>query len=77
MIYFACSLPLFNGNAVSRLKSAFELGMVHMIVGTDAKYNGENFEIDNPWYREVSVAKYFARVIYNTFHKKSITKLLE
>ncbi|MFO8016021.1 MAG: ribose-phosphate diphosphokinase [Candidatus Woesearchaeota archaeon] len=77
-IYFACSLPMFNGPAVERLRGAYDKGLLTSVIGTDAVYHGgENFLKENPWYREVSVAKYFAKVIFNINHHQSLSKLLE
>ena len=76
-IYFACSLPLFNHPAVERLNEAYEKGYIKAVIGTDAVYHGEGFCLKNPWYKQVSVAKYFARVIYNINHYRSISELLK
>lgn len=75
-IHFACSLPLLNGPAVQRLKELYEKGLLTSVIGTDAVYHGESFGNDNPWYKEVSVADYFAQAIYNINHGKSLSALL-
>lgn len=62
-VYFACSLPLLNDSACDILKGLSDDGALDLFIGTDAVYHGENFAIDNPWFKEVSIAKYFAAVI--------------
>ena len=42
-----------------------------------AVFHGNDFAQKHDWYAEVSVAKYFARVIYNINRGLSISKLLE
>lgn len=76
-IYFACSLPLFNGKAVERLNKAYEKGHLKAAIGTDAVFHGDDFSVKNPWFKQVSIARYFARVIYNINHYKSISELLK
>jgi len=75
-IYVAVSLPFFNGNAVERIDRAYEDGIIKMIIGTDAVFWGEAFVQNTPWYREVSVAPLFAKVIYNINKKRSVSTLL-
>ncbi len=75
-ICFACSLPLFNGPAAGRLGKLYNEGKLQAVVGTDAVHHSDEFKQQNPWYLEVSLAKYFARVIYNINHYQSISKLL-
>lgn len=75
-IYAAASLPLFSGNAVEKFsKASLEDKVIDLVIGTDAVYHGEELTAQ-PWYAEVSVAKYFARVIYNLNHGSSISELL-
>ena len=76
-VHFACSLPLFNGKAKELLAQAHKDGIVTSVIGTDAVYHGEEFLKQNPWYKEVSVAKYFARVIFNINHYMSLSELLK
>jgi ribose-phosphate pyrophosphokinase len=76
-IYFACSLPLFNGDAVKRLDELFSKEQLTGIIGTDAVFHGDDFSERCPWFIEVSVAKYFARVIFNINHHRSISELLK
>jgi ribose-phosphate pyrophosphokinase len=76
-IYFATSLPLFNSPAIERLDKAYLDGLITSIIGTDAVYHEESFKKDHPWYVELSVARYFAKVIYHINKGRSISKLLE
>ncbi len=76
-IYVACSLALFNGNALEKITKAYEKGHLTAVIGTDAVYHKNDFQENNPWYKEVSVASYFAEVISRLNHSKSISKLLE
>jgi len=76
-ITLACSLPLFNSPAIDRLKELYESNTIMGVIGTDAVYHGDDFEGKNPWFNEVSVAKYFAKVIYNINNYLSLSKLLK
>jgi len=76
-IHFACSLPLFNGKAKDIMSKLHKEGLLTSVIGTDAIYHGEEFLKNNLWYKEVSVAKYFAKVIFNINHYKSLSGLLE
>jgi ribose-phosphate pyrophosphokinase len=75
-IYLACSLPFFSGDAVERFDEAHQEGIFTALIGTDAVFRGERFRQEHPWYREVSVAPLFARVIHNINQKRSVSKLL-
>jgi ribose-phosphate pyrophosphokinase len=76
-IYFACSLPLFNGRAIDILDRLYREGLLDMVIGTDTVYHGEDFSIRYPWYKVVSIASYLAKVIRNLNCNESISKLLE
>lgn len=75
-IHVACSLPFFNARALDKLDAAFEEGLFEFVVGTDAVWHGPDFGASHPWYREVSVAPLFARVIFNINRKRSVSALL-
>ncbi|MAG60341.1 hypothetical protein CL619_01000 [archaeon] len=76
-IYFATSLPLLTHPAIDRIDDAYERGIIKQIIGTDAVYHGgKEFSDKHPWYVEVSVADYFAKVIWNLNHDMSISELL-
>ncbi len=77
-INFATSLPLFTRPAIRRITRAHKRGILNQVIGTDAVYHGgQDFLDAHPWYREVSVAGYFAKVIYNINHYRSISALLQ
>jgi len=75
-VYVACSLPFFNGPAIERLDKGYEEGLFEMVVGTDAVWHGDGFAAEHPWYREVSVARLFAQVIFNINRRRSVSELL-
>lgn len=75
-IYFATSLPLFNGPAIERLDAAYDEGLFTKIIGTNVINHGKDFTEQTPWYDEVKMEKYFARVIYNINRGISISRLL-
>lgn len=76
-IIVAVSLPFFNGNAVEQIDQAVKNGILKLVIGTDAVFWGEAFVQNHTWYREVSVAPLFARVIYNVNKKRSVSRLLK
>jgi ribose-phosphate pyrophosphokinase len=76
-VYFSCSLPLLNGPAIDRLDALYKQGHLKGLIGTDAVYHGDDFSKKYPWFIEVSVARYFARVIFNINHNRSISELLK
>ena len=48
------------------------------VIGTDAVYHGEKeFRTKHPWFKEVSIASYFAKVIYKLNHRESLSELLK
>ncbi|MFP4189777.1 MAG: ribose-phosphate diphosphokinase [Candidatus Woesearchaeota archaeon] len=75
-VYFAASLPLFNGDAIERLRNCYEEASLTRLIGTDVVYHGENFSEEEEWYDEVAMGSYFAKVIYNINQGRSISKLL-
>lgn len=76
-VYFACSLPLFNGRAIEILDSLHKAGALNTFIGTDTVYHGEDFAASHPWYRIASIVSYLSKVIRNLNHDESISKLLE
>jgi ribose-phosphate pyrophosphokinase len=76
-IYFAASLAMLNGPAIERLDGAYKQGLITKVVGTNVICHGEDLHKRFEWYEEVSLAKYFARVIYNINRGISISRLLE
>lgn len=76
-IYLSCTFPFLNGSAIDKFDKAYSDGLVKQVIGTDCVYRGEQFKIDHPWYKEVSVAPLIARVIYNINRKQSVSELLK
>ncbi len=75
-IYISCSLAFFNGDAKIKFTDMYDAKTFESVISTDAIHHNESFK-QNPWFKEVSVAKYFAEVIYNLNHNISISKLLK
>lgn len=76
-VYAVCSLPLFNEDALKKIKKAHKDGYLTAVIGTDAVYHGDDFQEKNPWFREVSVASYFSKVISRMNKRESISALLK
>lgn len=76
-VYFAASLALLNKNAVEKLNDAYKQGIFNKIIGTNVIYREPSFKEKNLWYEELSLEKYFARVIHNINKGISISRLLE
>jgi len=76
-VFFAASLAMLNGPAIERLDKAFKEGFITKVIGTNVIFRAENFAKEHPWYDEVKLDKYFARVIYNINKGVSISRLLE
>jgi ribose-phosphate pyrophosphokinase len=76
-VFFTASLTMFNGPAVERIDKAYKEGIINKVIGTNVIFREKNFSDEHPWYAEVNLEKYFARVIYNINKGKSITKLLD
>lgn len=76
-IYLACSLPLFNGDAIGILNKLHEDGLLEAVIGTDAVYHGDDFEKQHTWFKTASVVRYFTKVINNLNKNMSISQLLE
>lgn len=75
-IAIACTFPFFSADGVDKMQKAYEEGVIDVIIGTDGVFRGSEFIEAQEWYREVSVASLFARVIYNLNQNKSISVLL-
>ena len=72
-----CTFPFFNGEAVAKLDKAYSDGFVRSVTGTNAVIRGEEFKKAHPWYQEVDVARFFAKVVYSINHMESISNILE
>jgi ribose-phosphate pyrophosphokinase len=75
-IYISCSLAFFNGNAEEKFTEMYNEKIFESVISTDAIHHNDSFK-QNSWFKEVSVAKYFAEVIFNLNHNISISKLLK
>ncbi len=71
------SLPFFSGNCKEKLDKAYHDGLLELVIGTDAVFHGKAFVETTPWYKEVSVAPLFARVIHNINRRQSVSELLK
>jgi len=76
-IYVACSLAFLDGEAKQLMENAHKDDIIELVIGTDAVHQPDSFVNNTKWYKEVSVAKYFAKVVFNLNHNVSISKLLE
>ena len=76
-IYFICSLPFLNGKAVERMNELYKNGSLKKVVGTNAVYHSPEFLEKNPWFEQVHLESYFAKVIFNMYTSKSISGLLK
>lgn len=76
-IYFGASLTLLSHPAVERINKAYKEGIITKIIGTNTIYRTPKFKEENPWYEEINLEKYFAKVIYNINKGESIGKLIE
>jgi len=76
-VYFAASLCMLNGPAIERISNAYKEGVITKVIGTDVIFHGEGFNEKHEWYEEISLARYFARVIYNINKGISISRLLD
>jgi len=76
-IYFACSLAFLNDPAKERFSNLHKDGILEYVVGTNAVYQDTEFLENTPWFKEVDVSDYFAKVIFNIYTSKSISSLLQ
>ncbi|MFA5745379.1 MAG: ribose-phosphate pyrophosphokinase [archaeon] len=76
-VYFACSLGLLNGSAVSRIDELYKNKMIEKVIVTDAVYREEDFTTAHPWLVIVEISPYFAKAIYNIQFKQSINQMFD
>ncbi len=76
-IYFATSLPFFNGPCVDRLNDLYKNNYLTKVIGTNAVYHSEEFVKNTDWFKQVDVSEYFAKVICYIHLGKSISSLLQ
>ncbi|NNM68310.1 MAG: ribose-phosphate diphosphokinase [Spirochaetales bacterium] len=70
------SLPLFTGEAIHYFDQAYEQGLFHRIIGTNAVYHDERL-LDRPWYTSANVSNLFARAISRLHDNRSLSSLLD
>lgn len=75
-IVAACTLAMFNADAAKNFSKLHEKETLDLVVGTDATYHTKEFLKENKWFKELSVSKYFAEVIYRINRRQSIGELL-
>ncbi len=76
-IYFACSLPFFNGECINRLNKLYDNKILTKVITTNAVYHKQDFIENTPWFNQIDVSDYFAKVIFNMHIGKSISSLLQ
>ncbi len=77
-VYLATAIPLFSRDAVARFAAAKQQELFEILIGTDAVPRSEAFLKEQAhWYKEVSVAPLFARVIYNLNRELSVSRFIE
>jgi ribose-phosphate pyrophosphokinase len=76
-VFFAVSLAFFNGPAVERLDKAYSEGVIDKVIGTNVVFKPAGFKEQHPWYEEVKLERYFAKVIFCINKGRSISRLLE
>ncbi len=76
-VYFAASHAMLNLPAETRLNDAYKQGLFERVIGANTIYKDKEFKNRNPWYDEIQLEKYFAKVIYNINKGISISRLLD
>ena len=69
------SLPLFAGDAIKHFDDAYNEGLFHRIIGTNAVYQEELLKRE--WYIKVDITKLFARTISRLHQGLSVSSLLD
>ena len=59
-----------------KLDEAHKSGDMKKMFATDTVPWGARLESEHPWYTEVTVAPFFAEVIFRINHKRSVSELL-
>lgn len=76
-VWGVTSLPFYNGEAVAKLKKAYENKVLLGMLATNVTFLSEKFKKENLWHHEVPVERYFAKVINHLNQRKSISALLD
>jgi ribose-phosphate pyrophosphokinase len=71
-----CTLALFNGDSIENFSKLHKDEILDLVIGTDATYHSKEFLKQNKWFKEISISKYFAEVIYRINRRQSIGDLL-
>ena len=74
-VIIAISLPLFTGNAIKYFDDAYNEGLFHKIIGTNAVYQEELLQRE--WYISVNITKLFAQTITRLHQGLSMSSLLD
>jgi ribose-phosphate pyrophosphokinase len=72
----AVSLPFFTGRAVETFERAWQEGLFHRIIGTNAVYHDDTL-LGREWYLSADVSNLFGRIIYRAHHNRSLGSLLD
>jgi len=75
-VLVATTFPLMNGKCIDKFVELFNSGSLKALIGTDAVYHNEKFFELNPWYKEVSIAPLFAKVINTINLRKPISDVI-
>jgi ribose-phosphate pyrophosphokinase len=70
------SLPLFTGDAIHFFDEAYEQGLFHKVIGTNAVFHDETL-LNRPWYTTANVSNLFARAMSRVHHNRSLSSLLD
>jgi ribose-phosphate pyrophosphokinase len=76
-IVAVCTLALFNNDAIQHFTKLYEKKILNLVIGTDATFHSKEFLKENKWFKEITVSKYFAEIIYRINSRKSIGELLD
>jgi len=71
----AVSLPLFSGSAIEDFETAFQQGLFHRIIGTNAVHHRDLLQKE--WYVQVDVTGLFAQIISLVHHNRSVSSMLD
>ena len=75
-VVIATTFPMMNGKCIDRFQGLYESGKLKLIIGTDAVYHNEKFFEIYPWYKEVSIAPLFAKVVNTINLRMPITDII-
>jgi ribose-phosphate pyrophosphokinase len=70
------SLPLFTGEAIQFFDEAYEQGLFHKIIGTNAVFHSDDLN-SRSWYSVASISGLFAKAIFRLHSRQSLSRLLD